>query len=306
MKKTAVLMSTYNGEKFLREQIDSVLAQQGVDVCLYIRDDGSSDDTTAIIREYTEKNINISFLQGNNIGVGSSFMALVRAAGTTADFFAFADQDDIWLPEKLERAVSVLSEKDGPWCYCSNQTLVDAESNVLRQRHEAAIDAGYMQILCNNMVTGCTMVWNKDLQELLVRNTEVPSPELLRKRIHDVWVAMVAAVTGNIYYDPESFILYRQHENNVVGVREGSVIKEWNKKLKKPELRNGRSDLAKEILKSFKTSIENRDILERLKLYANYRDSAKEKLKLMADKSICMFSGESKILFILKVLLGLF
>lgn len=306
MKTTAVLMSTYNGEKFLREQIDSVLSQQGVDVRLYIRDDGSSDDTTAIISEYTEKNDNISFLQGNNVGVGSSFMALVRAAGTAADFFAFADQDDIWLPDKLERAVSVLSEKTGPWCYCSNQTLVDSEGNVIRQRHEAAIDAGYMQILCNNMVTGCTMVWNKDLQTLLVRNTEVPSPELLRKRIHDVWVAMVAAVTGNIYYDPDSFILYRQHENNVVGAKGTGRIQEWKKKLRRPELRNGRSELAKEIAANYGDVIKDIAISSRLNGYAAYRDTVKGKLLLLKDNSICRYSGESGIMYRIKVMAGLF
>ena len=101
MDKVAILMSTYNGEKYLDEQIGSILAQEGVDVTLYIRDDGSSDRTAEIIKYYCKRYHNVSFTQGENLGVGNSFMQLVYDAKDVYDYYAFADQDDIWLRDKL-------------------------------------------------------------------------------------------------------------------------------------------------------------------------------------------------------------
>ena len=306
MNSVAVLMSTYNGERFLREQIDSILNQKDVEVRLFIRDDGSSDRTVSIIKEYLERYDNIGFIQGENVGVGNSFMALVREAGTIFDYYAFADQDDIWMPEKISKAIGAIEKKEGPWCYCSNQLLVDADGNVIRQRHEKPIDVSYMQILCNNLVTGCTMVWNRELQMILIRDNDVPSRELLVKRIHDVWVAMVAAVTGHIYYDSVSYIMYRQHENNVVGVKNTGLIREWRKKLAKPELRSGRSALAKETITGFGDLISDSNINDALNKYANYNISIQKKVALMKDSTVVKYSKESKAMYITKVLIGLF
>ena len=131
MYKVAVLMSTYNGEKYLREQIDSILAQEGVDVTLYIRDDGSSDSTIEIINEYLTKTNRIKFYIGENIGVGNSFMQLVYDCPEDYDYYAFSDQDDIWLTEKMQVAVDSLKEYSNPFLYCSNQILVDKNGKII-------------------------------------------------------------------------------------------------------------------------------------------------------------------------------
>lgn len=307
MESIAILMSTYNGEKYLREQIDSIIAQQNVEVKLIVRDDGSSDKTIDIFREYLIKHDNITFIQGENVGVGNSFMALVREAGSEFDYYAFADQDDIWMPEKMKKAIAAIKNKEGPWCYCSNQMLVDADRNVIGKRHEKPIDVSYMQILCNNLVTGCTMVWNQELQKILTRDKSLPSKELLIKRIHDVWVAMVAAVLGNIYYDPDSYIMYRQHENNVVGVKGNSLFYEWKKKIKDPSLRNGRSCLAREILETTGDLITDINKKNNLQKYAYYSKDKRQKKKVLKDINyICSFSGENASHLLLKVMLNLF
>lgn len=252
MHKVAVLMSTYNGEEYLREQIESILAQEDVDVTLYIRDDGSSDSTIEIVQEYQKKHSNIKLDVGNNMGVGNSFMQLVYDCPDEYDYYAFSDQDDVWLPEKLKKAVEMIEECEKPVLYCSNQVLVDKDLKIIGMRHNQKPDISYKQIMCQNKITGCTMVWNKAMNDLLSEEKRRPTPELLRCRIHDVWVAMVASVSGIIKYDDKGYILYRQHENNVVGVRKDNLIKEWIKKLKDTTQRNGRSLICSELSRTHK------------------------------------------------------
>lgn len=306
MDKVAVLMSTYNGERFLEEQIDSIFAQKDVEITLYIRDDGSKDRTIDIINTYLDDHSNIIFVNGRNVGVGNSFMSIMKQAGVSADYYAFADQDDIWLPEKLNAAIAKLKIKNGPRCYCSNQMLVDSEGCMIRKRHTEPINTDYMQVLCNNLVTGCTMVWNRKLQEILIDPERFPSEQLLKKRIHDVWVAMVAAVVGEVIYDENGYIYYRQHENNVVGVKQKSIISEWKKKINDPALRNGRSSLAKEIFFKYKDLIVDQEMKDRLLYCGFYNTDRRYRRLLLEDRSITGYSGESYPMLALKIMSGLF
>ena len=303
MYKVAVLMSTYNGEKYLREQIDSILAQKGVDLTLYIRDDGSSDGTIEVIKEYIAKTDKIKLNIGKNIGVGNSFMQLIYDCPEGYDYYAFSDQDDIWLVEKLHVAVEMLKEYYNPILYCSNQMLVDKNGDEIGLRHSKPVDISYLQILCNNMITGCTMVWNRKLQDFLTEKANRPSSNLLHKRIHDVWVAMVASVVGEIRYDERAYIQYRQHENNVVGVKKVSLVKEWKKKFQNKELRNGRSTLAKEITTIFSGQLmNNKEMKDRLLLCAKYQGN---KMKLFRDTEIRFHSNEGTLMYGMKILLNL-
>ena len=306
MKTAAVLMSTWNGEKYLKEQIDSILGQAGVDVTLYIRDDGSEDGTIGILRQLDAENPSIHVFTEGNIGVGSSFMELVYRVPQEYDLYAFADQDDIWLEGKLRRAAEMIGDQTEPVLYCSNQMLTDAGMHRIGLRHTKAPDTSWMQILCNNLLSGCTMVWNRALQAILAEPARRPSPELLKKRIHDVWVGMTAAVAGSILYDPEAYILYRQQEKNVVGVKNTPRWKEWKKKLLNPALRSGRSDLAKEISEKVESDTLNVEDHIRLAQYASYKKSIIKRLNLFTDQRICRYSGEDRLTFCLKVLFGLF
>lgn len=302
MNRVAVLMSTYNGEKFLQEQIESILSQKDVELTLYIRDDGSLDRTIDIIDDYNKKHPNICFTKGNNVGVGNSFMQLVYKAPTDYDYYAFADQDDIWLSEKLSKAISILKKKNTPYLYCSNQSLVDKELNSLGKRYKQTPDTSYMQILCNNKITGCTMVWNNALNTLIRDENRRPDSALLRNRIHDVWVAMVASVVGEIYFDMDSYIKYRQHDNNVVGARKKTLYNDITEKIGKlfnPNERNGRSLLAKAIYRLYGEYIAEQEVLIDSAYY--------NKIALVKDVSIiARYSGETYFGLILKVLLGLY
>ena len=303
--QVAVLMSTYNGEKYIREQIDSILSQIKVNVTLFIRDDGSTDSTVKIITQYTEKYSNIKLWVGENIGVGNSFMQLLYSLTDEFDYYSFSDQDDIWLNEKLERAIEKISKNTVPTLYVSNQILVDKNGRKLGMRYVQKPDLSYMQTLSNNKATGCTMLWNKALNDRLTDINARPSKILLDNRIHDVWISAVAGLIGEIVYDQNGYILYRQHENNVVGVKKITVfgtLKSQIEKLVGKKPRNGRSMLAYELIKGYpETKYENL-----LVACANSKQYRNKWIIIHSRKEIIKHTNESQIGFALKVLMNFF
>lgn len=307
MFKVAVVMSTYNGEKYLREQLDSILSQKGVEVVLYVRDDGSSDGTKEILNEYTEKHENIHVDFAQNVGVGNSFMNALYATPDTFDYYAFADQDDIWCEDKLYEAAKLL-KKSGKYLYGSNQECVDKDGNSLGLRYDenSKIHLTPESILSVNTIAGCTMVLTNDFYKILTDDNKRPEPSLLENRIHDVWLAMIASVYDGIVYDERSYIKYRQHENNVVGASKDGFVKGLKRRFKKlsnKELRNGRSKLAQEVCAKFPEQAANFPLLEvfsKSKKYKNKRTILKNQKQLRA------YTGESRLGFHMKVVFGLF
>ena len=125
MDSVAVLMSTYNGEKYLKKQIDTILTQKNVDVHLIVRDDGSTDTTRAILREYANTNERMTFIDdGQRLGVGQSFMTLLILA-PECQYYSYSDQDDIWHEDKLICGIDMIRTKHSPILYCCNQNCVE-------------------------------------------------------------------------------------------------------------------------------------------------------------------------------------
>lgn len=301
MSSVAVVMSTYNGEKYLREQLDSILAQSGVDVFLFVRDDGSHDGTHDILSEYESNYDNVTVEFAQNVGVGNSFMNALYSIPDTFDYYAFADQDDIWCDRKLAEAVALL-QSSGKALYASNQENVDKDGNSLGMRYSANMNIHIepIAVISRNVLAGCTMVFTRDLFAKLTDESSRPSEELLRNRIHDVWVAAAASVNGGIVYDERSFIRYRQHGNNVVGAYDGGVKKKIKTKIGKlfhSSRRNGRSTLARELIKCF-------DSADKFPLVA---DCARRKKRALwkNGKQLRSYTGESSFGFFLKVLFAL-
>ena len=230
--KMLVLLSTWNGSRYVREQLASILAQK-VDGTLevLVRDDGSSDDTIQIIEEMNDGRVRV--IRGENLGAKGSFMALLaNAANSSADYVALADQDDVWLPGKLQRAVSKLAELDGPALYCSTLKLVDDKLQPLDE-YRFVDNVGFESSFLVNCVTGCTCVVNRGLLGLLSGK-----PEIGQILMHDWWLYIVAASFGRVVYDEESYILYRQHASNQVGMRTGlaALIHRTRQFLKRPSV----------------------------------------------------------------------
>ena len=303
MYKVAVLLSTYNGSKYIKEQIDSILSQEGVNIDIYIRDDGSTDETVNIIYEY--KSNNIFLTEGKNIGVGNSFMELLYSVPEIYDYYAFADQDDIWSEKKIRIAIEVL-QKNKKHLYASNQELIDKSGKSLGLRYEKnkIIHLNPIAILEQNQIAGCTMVFDGFLKRQLDLNQ--PSKELLANRIHDVWVAMVASLFDSIIYDERAFIKYRQHDDNVVGAYAYGMkydIKSKIMKIRNREQRSGRSLLAKMVYKYWPEIV----CQDRVLFAAANANKMKNKCALIANvQKLRFYSKESTGGLILKILFGFF
>lgn len=304
--KVAVLMSTYNGEDFLKDQINSIFAQKDVIVDLYIRDDGSKDHTLEIIQSFTDNKLPIHLIVGNkNVGPGLSFMMLLyylRDLGQAYDYYAFSDQDDVWGENKLINAIEkILNESEKGTLYCSNQTLyINGEIKGLR--HSYVPDLSLKGHISKNYISGCTFVFDYVLFERIT-NTEFPDESLIKKRCHDSWIILEAIICGRVIYDPNSFILYRIHANNAVGIKKQTLFTRLNRLLDPSKTtKKIRSSTAKELLKRFPNTTS--DNLEVLKEFSFYTTSWKYKRQLIKDKSITDFTGENQLFFAIKVLLN--
>lgn len=216
--KISVLMSTYNGEKYIADQIDSILAQTGLfNVQICIRDDGSTDATQVILEKYASKNL-IKWYSGKNIGPSRSFIDLLLK-NTGSDFYAFSDQDDFWFPQKLESAIKMLikSDKKHPALYCSNADIVDQHLKSLDRvvyKHRPATD--FYTLSCAGGLLGCTMVFNDSLAKAVQKLDKLPERGIY---LHDFFVSLLcASLNGKIIYDSRPQLSYRQHQGNVVGV----------------------------------------------------------------------------------------
>lgn len=216
--KVNILMATYNGEKFLAQQIESIQKQTFKEWNLLIRDDGSSDKTCDIIRNFTAKDSRIRFINENehhNLGVIKSFFTLVNYE--VADFYFFSDQDDVWLPEKLSVSLEAAKHKasDVPLLVYTDLKVVNQELNILQdsmiraQSHHA--NTILLPELTENTVTGGTMMINHALAEKWFTPNDI--------LMHDWFLALLAASLGEIIYLDLPTQLYRQHDNNVLGAR---------------------------------------------------------------------------------------
>ena len=214
-----ILLSTYNGEKYLEEQLNSLIKQEGVEVSIFVRDDGSKDNTHAILNRWQDNGL-LSWYTGKNLGAARSFFDLLQKA-PDSEYYAFCDQDDVWLPNKLQRALSYLSvtDSDIPNLYGAGYLLVDANLNIMKKVTKPYLSfntAG--SVMLESHTPGCTMVFNRALAKEVKKHI----PECFV--FHDRWVLLVAYLLGNIHYDHFASLMYRQHENNVVGASQNVTV----------------------------------------------------------------------------------
>jgi len=222
--RVAVLLSTYNGAAFLEAQLDSLLAQRGVEVEVFARDDGSSDATREILARYAAHWPALAEVSREaNLGPAMSFLERLATAPEGFDGYAFCDQDDVWLPDKLSRAAAQLAKvaEARPALYCSGVTCVDAE---LRPLGAAPIkdDPRFEHLIFENIAFGATVVMNPAAARL-VRSRRPRSGVAM----HDWWCALVTAAFGEVTYDPRPSVLYRQHGGNEIGQASARVGEIW-------------------------------------------------------------------------------
>jgi rhamnosyltransferase len=285
MHEVLVLMSTYNGAPFLKEQINSILNQQNVHVSLLIRDDGSTDNTVSLLFSFHASHpAQISVIKGRNLGWKASFFELMRTAqfGSIAfDYVAFADQDDIWLPQKLLEATHCLDAIDSDIkLYCSNQYYYKENVNYGLIRRQETIVPTVENCLIRNLAIGCTIVFSPQLLTLATKYSPSPCPP------HDFWLYQLSTIFGKVVVDERSYILYRQHENNQIGAKTKSV-EIWRRRLQNlfHSIDNRKRERwAHELLVGYATMMTD-DVKAKVSLVAHYRQSFRLKLQLMANKN---------------------
>lgn len=226
--KVAILLCTYEGERFLSDQLASFAAQSHTNWALWASDDGSQDATCAILnrfkKNFTERPVVVQ--PGPGKGSTANFVALTCNAGITADYYAYADQDDIWEADKLERAVRWLNTVPDniPALYCSRTRLVDENNIEIGLSPLFSKRPSFANALVKNIAGGNTMVFNNAARNLL-RITEEDSSIL----IHDWWAYIVTTgCGGRVFYDTYPSLRYRQHNDNLVGMNAT-----WGAKLKR-------------------------------------------------------------------------
>ena len=219
--RIAILLSTFEGERYLPEQLESFLAQTHREWVLYWRDDGSSDATIPLLDRFARgpaagRVVPVPAPEGR-LGAPASFLRLLRvalAAEPQAEAHAFADQDDVWLPQKLARGRDALAQIEASTAalYCARQVLVDAHLRRLGLSPKFSHEAGFPAALAQNIATGCTVMLNRAAGALIAATEPPPAT------VHDWWsYLVVAAAGGTVLADDTATILYRQHGSNVVG-----------------------------------------------------------------------------------------
>lgn len=219
MEQIDILLTTYNGEKYLKEQIDSILNQTYTNFRLLISDDCSKDSTIKILKEYEQKDNRIKvFLQEKNLGYVKNFEFLLTKVEN--EIYALSDQDDVWNNDKVEKTYKKLKEEDADLVFTDleivNEKLETINSSfndyMFLSRKIKKYYKDYRLQYLYNCITGCTLMSKKKYLEKII-----PIPMDSKYVIHDTWIGLIVALNGKIAYLDEATIKYRQHGNNQVG-----------------------------------------------------------------------------------------
>ena len=215
----AVLLCTCNGSRYLEEQLDSIEAQDYQNIDVWVSDDGSKDDTNPILEQYRSSKMgHFSIQLGPQQGFVANYLSLLRNSNIRADYFAYADQDDIWQPDKLSRAITKLEfvPDDVPALYCSRTCLIDENGQEIGFSPLFEKPPGFANALVQSIGGGNTMVMNKIARDLLCAAGDKCVVS------HDWWAYMlISGAGGTVFYDPNPTVCYRQHDNNQVGSNVG-------------------------------------------------------------------------------------
>lgn len=266
-RKTVFIPNGVNRPKI--QLLESVLAQKNIYVDILARDDGSTDKTVEILKKYDR----VKVYGGNNLKPAKSFLDLIWKADINYDYYALCDQDDVWKEEKIISAVKCIENIDKPALYSSAVEVVDKDLTFIRKSFTDNTFKNPLYDILTYGTPGCTFVFNKALMEKLKQY----KPSVIS--MHDSWISFVClAVNGFFYSDQNAYIMYRQHDANVLGAQRHSLKDTLRGIIKNKNVL--RSDMAKEILKGYSEMMPEKT-KEDFIFFAEYKDNLKYKLKIL-------------------------
>ena len=224
-KTVAILLCTFNGSRFLNEQLESIKQQTHKQWKVYISDDGSSDETLDILMRFKESSLpgQVQIFHGPRKGFGKNFMSLIYNPKVSGDYYAFSDQDDIWHADKLERSLAALSNSPThtPALYCTRTHLINTTGESIGLSPLFRKTPSFQNAIVQSIAGANTMTINEPARELL-RTAEENNQVVA----HD-WLAyiIISGCNGHVIYDPLPSIDYRQHEANLIGANSGIIDK---------------------------------------------------------------------------------
>ena len=253
--KTTVLLATCNGEKYLPSQLDSIAGQTFSDFQVLWQDDGSSDHTLDLLNERSvmDARFQPAKEQGKHLGAAANFFSLLTQAD--GDLLFFCDQDDVWVPDKLQRMVEAFTQTEGhdgtPLLVHSDASLISENGSLIHPSffHLEGWDPDAVrlsQLLVQNNVTGCLMMINRPLADLVIRHGD-PGKMFM----HDWFIALTASAFGRIVFLPQPLVRYRQHGSNAIGASRQNLFQRGMKALHEKEKAKSRIRLTYSHTRSF-------------------------------------------------------
>lgn len=281
-EKVDILLASYNGEKYIKQQIESILNQTYQNVRVIISDDCSQDGTRQILKEYEQNEKVKIFYQEENLGYVKNFEFLLKQV--ESNFYMLSDQDDVWKKEKVEKEVTKLKEENLSLVF-SDLEVVDENLNTIiksynTDRHfnkkiQKCLGSYKLQYLYN-VITGCTILSKKEFIEKIV-----PIPINSKYVIHDFWIGLIVNLNGKVGYINEPLVLYRQHNTNQVG--SDKIGKKYNK------ISKIREELISEKIGIFETYVEHNKMFSKEVQEQNVK--ALEYFKILKNKKCINFKG---------------
>ncbi|ANA79722.1 glycosyltransferase family 2 protein [Paenibacillus glucanolyticus] len=306
MKQVQVLLSTYNGEHYISNQLQSILRQSYPHISVLVRDDGSSDQTLVLLKEYVKAYPDrIQVIVGSNLGVVSSFFELVQQSDPHADYYCFCDQDDVWLEQKIERAVTMLSSQADhvPGMVFTSTELADKDLNSLGTWPKLPLrEASFYNALVQNIAVGATITLNKAARNKFMEGNQIDPTKII---MHDWWFYLLVSGFGNVMYDKNPSMLYRQHENNVVG-GSNSLFNKLKQKYRSYIKHKGEHLLVKQASEFYRVygHLMEDSKREQLELFIAPRERLREKIDFLQKSKLYRQSIVEQLLFRFLILVG--
>ncbi len=270
-----IILAAYNGEKYIKEQINSILDQSYENFHLYIRDDASTDGTLSAVNEAADdKRVTVIKRQINSGNAKVAFFDLIRQ--TTADVVFFSDQDDIWDKDKLKDMLSLFEGIKTPLMVFSDCSVINEAGELVhpsmnKRQHISPKRTALNHLLVQNCVTGCTAAVNRALINILKEPENIP--------VHDWWIACVCAIFGELKYLDKSTVLYREHQSNLCGPKDMNSPKYIIGRLKDKEKSKNMLELSYTLAKELLADYPDIPISQKkmLKEFAESKNSSKPK-----------------------------